>query len=312
MWSDKYCPRKITEILSNEIEFNGVIKNWKQFFKNNYFFHGSHGIGKTIFCLILCHLISIKNSRKNVLIIDGLKEIELVELKKKLKGFIDSKFCKDSSYKIVLIDNLDRLSFSGQLYLRENMEKAHKGYSFWLIGRFLTRINPTILSRCLIVNLKPISSLHGLIRISEISFKERMKGYIEPILGLMSDGAGDLRKMINLCFQDIISSKKNNFSVFTSSKKFSEFFFYKIWESKQKDEQNVFIRKIDWILKKKKTNLEQERDKLFSIFFKGIDLNLNEKKYFFSDLVKNSFLEFFLFFFSYTMGRNFYFKKKRL
>ena len=95
------------------------------------------------------------------------------DIKKKVKTFSSSEFKGSAKGKLIMIDDADFMMFPNQLSLREKLEKSHYGVSFWLVCTFLNKINPTILSRCILLKFKHVIPLHSLIRLKEISEKEK-------------------------------------------------------------------------------------------------------------------------------------------
>ncbi|ABW98228.1 rfc3 (nucleomorph) [Hemiselmis andersenii] len=246
MWLGKYSARSIVDLISNETQINNFIKNFQN---SNFLIQGTNGIGKSSFSLISSREIFNNISKINILNIDGLEETKIGIVKNRIKHFLDSGFSQIESKKLVIIDNSDHLSFSSQLNLREKMERIEKGLNFWFICKSLNKINPTIISRCLVLNFKPSSPFSLCIRLHEIAEKEKLDLCFETIFDSIFSGNGDIRYSINSLFQKNLFLSKNFFPTILRKNFSSKSLILKLKESLQKDFRIVFFRKIVLIAK---------------------------------------------------------------
>lgn len=310
MFAEKHDPKNLREILSNETEIYNLVNNFKTSHSYNFLIYGSHGTGKSLFCNIQKKNLLMNNSGGNFLVIDVMQEENIGGIKKKIKNFVESKLSVDESYKIVIIDNVDHLLSSAQLYLRENLEKGDKGLSFWLLTNSLTKINPTILSRCLVVNFKQHSSNNLFIRIHEINIKENFTFYFEAIPNSLIFCGGDTRKAINSFYQKGILIKNSLFPSITHKKLFSDFLSKKIKESNQKDKHNVFLLKMETIFSKGVLNESEIEEKFYISSAYTVILESFQEVFNSMNMGKNNLSKNF-FFFLCLSRKKFYFRNKR-
>jgi DNA polymerase III delta prime subunit len=310
MFAEKYCPKNLKEILSSENELYTLVKNFKTSRFFNFLIYGSNGTGKSLFCKIQKKNLLIHNPGGNFLFIDVLQETNIGDIKKKIRNFIESKFSIEESYKIIIIENVDHLLSSAQLYLRENLEKGDRGLSFWLLSNSLVKINPTILSRCLVVNFKHYSSTNFFVRANEIHMKESIDFYYESIIDSLIFCVGDTRRALNFCYQKSILTRNSFFPSITHKKLFSAFLSKKIKESMQKESPNVFLLKMETIQKKRIMSMSEIAEKIYLSSIYTTILRFFQKAFFSLNISKNSLTENF-FFFIYFSRKKFCFRNKK-
>lgn len=311
MFAEKHCPKNLKEILSSENELYTLVKNFKTSRFYNFLIYGSNGIGKSLFCKIQMKNLLLHYPGGKFLVIDVFEETNIGDIKKRIKNFIESKFSMEESYKIIIIENVDHLLSSAQLYLRENLEKGDKGLSFWLLSNSLVRINPTILSRCLVVNFRHFSSTSFFVRVNEINMKESIDFYYESIIDSLIFCVGDIRRAFNFCYQKSILTRKSFFPSITHKKLFSAFLSKKIKESMQKESPNVFLLKMETIQNKRIIGVSEIAKKIFLSSIYTTILRYFRKVFFSMRISKNSTTENF-FFFLYFSEKKFCSRNKKL
>jgi len=311
MFAEKHCPKNLKEILSSENELYTLVKNFKTSRFYNFLIYGSNGIGKSLFCKIQMKNLLLHNPGGKFLVIDVFQETNIGDIKKRIKNFIESKFSMEESYKIIIIENVDHLLSSAQLYLRENLEKGDKGLSFWLLSNSLVKINPTILSRCLVVNFRHYSSTSFFVRVNEINMKESIDFYYESIIDSLIFCVGDIRRAFNFCYKKSILTRNSFFPSITHKKLFSAFLSKKIKESMQKESPNVFLLKMETIQNKRIIGVSEIAKKIYLSSVYTTILRYFQKVFFSMGISKNSTTENF-FFFLYFSGKKFCSRNKKL
>jgi DNA polymerase III delta prime subunit len=220
-----------------------------------------------------------------------MQESELNNIKKKLKNFTFLKFSNSFPYKIVILDDVDEINFNVQMNLRENLENNFTKINFWLSCNFIDKINPAIISRCMILNFRLIHPLDLCIRLKEIAEKEKFFFNLEFLENIISNANGDFRKVLNLLIQKKFFQKQKFFFNLLHKNHIIKSLIKELKETFLKDNRFVFIRKFLLLLKKKIKNLFIFPHELFieiincSIFFKKeniplINKNKNKKKSF--------------------------------
>lgn len=187
---EKYRPDNIDGYVGNE-HIKEIIK---QFINNesrpNLLLSGPPGTGKTTLAKIL-----YKNIDCDYLMINASDENGIDTIREKIKGF-----CSVASFqpiKLVVLDESDFISLSGQSALRNVIETYSNQTRFILTCNYVDRIIPAIQSRCTVLNVIPPSKPDLARHLVGILDKENIKYQINDIVGIVNKNYPDIRKMIN-------------------------------------------------------------------------------------------------------------------
>ena len=123
------------------------------------------------------------------------------ELNKKIDDFQLNHFYSKQLTKIIILENFDSLGNLCQMNMREKMDQTFKNIKFWILSKFFSKINQTILSRCIKIYFNYVYSNVKLIRSVEIFNKENTSVFIENLQFLLSFNKNITQNSIlNLCF----------------------------------------------------------------------------------------------------------------
>jgi len=123
-----------------------------------------------------------KNLKKTqTLHINAIEKTQIANLNKKIHDFKQNSFYSKEQMKIIVFENFEFMGNLGQMSMREKMQKTDINIKFWIITRFFSKINQTILSRCVFIHFKPNYPSSTMIRMVEILNKENLCTSIESL-----------------------------------------------------------------------------------------------------------------------------------
>ena len=229
----KWRPSKFSEVIGQDHAIT-ALKNSvsSKNIHHAYLFTGTRGIGKTSIARILAKALNcsdlIDNSEpcnvcESCESINAGASIDFIEIDAaSRRGIEDTKnlletisyLPSSSQYKIYLIDEVHMLTPESFNALLKNLEEPPPHVIFMFATTEYKKILPTIISRCLQVNLSSVSEKDISDQLGEIFSKEEIK-YDENSLSLIAEAAqGSIRdalsiseKVISFCDGDLKEKK---------------------------------------------------------------------------------------------------------
>lgn len=279
-WIFKYKPEQFDDIVFHN-EIVNIIKNSLDNLPH-MIFYGPNGIGKTsLINIIVKNLYTNLSIKHNVLYLSASDKRGIGNVREEIKSFANqSVFLQNSTYKLIILSEIDSMSFEAQSALRRIIEKYSKTTRFCLICNSINKISKPIISRCVKFLFKPIPNNLIQTHLLNICDKENLNENIKNIIpDISSTCKGDLRKAINLLET---LSKSSNISL-DELKKYFYFLTDKI--------NDIYIKNLFGAMNKK--DLIDIRGKIKDIFYQGyssknilyelyshilLDNTINEKK----------------------------------
>jgi len=149
-------------------------------------FYGPMDCGKISFLNGLCNQFFRKMEQSQILHITSFGKFIGNGLNKKIDDFQSNHFYSKKLTKIIIFENFESLGNMIQLSMRERMQKKNIKTKFWLISKFFSKINHSILSRCVKLYFNLIFPTVSIVRFIEILNKENMCTSIEILQYLIN------------------------------------------------------------------------------------------------------------------------------
>jgi len=197
-WVEKYRPVTIEDIISHDQN----IKTIKQLLLNNslphLLFFGSPGTGKTSTIISLANQIYGDNLKLMVMKLDASDDRGITSVREDIKEFAEKTNIFIKGVRLIILDEVDSMTFDAQFALRRIIEKYSASIRFCLICNYENKIIPAIRSRCSNFRFSNIDMTNIKIKLVDIINKEKLNYNDELINTISLLAKGDLRKAINL------------------------------------------------------------------------------------------------------------------
>jgi replication factor C small subunit len=202
MWSEKYRPRKLSEVVNQKDIIKGISNLIKSPDIPHMLFAGPAGVGKTTTALCIAREILGDEWKKNTLELNASDERGIKMVRERVKEFAASiKLAGDKEYgkpKIVILDEADEMTSDAQTALRRIIEDSAKTTRFIIICNYLSQIIDPIQSRCVVFRFAHLPKEEVVDYLKMICEKQEIK-YEENALAQIYDATGgDLRHSINI------------------------------------------------------------------------------------------------------------------
>lgn len=151
-WIEKYRPTKIEDVVGDEdmlIKFREYIEKKDP---PHLLFVGSPGVGKTTCAKIIARAIT-----QEVMVINSSEKRGIDTLRNEIVNFCSTMTWDESGIKIVILDEVDNMTYDTMQALRGVMEEYMESARFFLTGNHAGKIPDAIESRCQKFDFKNIS-----------------------------------------------------------------------------------------------------------------------------------------------------------
>lgn len=202
LWSIKYRPKTLDDYIFKNDEHRALVERWvDEKSIPHIFLKGHRGTGKTSLALLLKALLNIEDT--DFLVINASDENSVETIRNKVKNFVSTFSFGD--FKIVLLDEADYITPSGQAVLRNMMEEFSDNARFILTCNKPQKIIPELKSRCQELEYQSLDRDQMLERAAIILSKEKVKADIDDVEAYINSCYPDFRKVIETLDQNSVN-----------------------------------------------------------------------------------------------------------
>ncbi|HKU48360.1 MAG TPA: replication factor C small subunit [Nitrososphaera sp.] len=202
MWSDKYRPQKLDEVVDQKEIIRGISNLIKSPDLPHMLFAGPAGVGKTTSALCIARELLGEEWRKNTLSLNASDERGIKMVRERVKEFAASiKLASDKEFgkpKVIILDEADEMTSEAQTALRRIIEDSASTTRFIIICNYLSQIIEPIQSRCVVFRFTRLPKEEVVEHLKMICEKEKVKYDEKAISQIFDATGGDLRHSINI------------------------------------------------------------------------------------------------------------------
>jgi replication factor C small subunit len=204
LWVEKYRPSTLEGYVFTDPKQKATIEKWvKEKNIGHLGLSGPGGVGKTTLARLLVNELGV--NPYDFLEINASRNSSIDEVRDRITNF--AQMMPFGAFKIILLDEADGVSFSGQQALRGVIEAYSDTARFILTYNYPHRIIPALKSRCQGFHIEKPDVTEFTTRVATILINENVEFSLDVLDSYVRATYPDLRKCINELQQNTISNK---------------------------------------------------------------------------------------------------------
>jgi len=247
-WTEKYRPKHFDDIISHKLIKDIITK----LINNNTFHHlilyGPPGIGKTTMMNSCLRYIYGEDYKLYILELNGSDDRGINIVRDEIKNYANSNNIYDKVFKLIILDEVDSMTFDAQNALKEIIETYEYNTKFCLICNFINKIIYPLQSCCIMFRLPSILKTDMKKYILKIINEEKLQYTNEGINTIIKISNGDLRKSCNTLQSVYLScdiiNKKNVYDCLGIPKQSDINIFFKNLKDKSLEKNIEYIKNL--------------------------------------------------------------------
>ncbi len=192
LWVEKYRPIKLEDYVGNEHLKTKVEAYIEKNDIPHLLLYGKAGTGKTTLAKLI-----VKSIDCDYMIINASDERNVDTIRDKVRGFASSMGFK--KWKVVVLDEVDYMSYLAQPMLRNIMETFSAHCRFILTCNYVEKVIEPIQSRCQTFQIIPPTKKDVAVQMSKILKAEDIEFDPKDLVPIIDSSYPDIRKVINTC-----------------------------------------------------------------------------------------------------------------
>jgi replication factor C small subunit len=198
MWTEKYRPQKLEEIINQKEIVSGISNLIKNADMPHMLFSGPAGVGKTTAALCIAREVLKDQWEKDTLSLNASDERGIKMVRERVKIFAEASSVASSTFKIIILDEADEMTSEAQTALRRMMEDYSRSTRFIIICNYLSQIIEPIQSRCVVFRFVRLPKEEVVEHLQSICKKEGAKYDEKALDAIYESTGGDVRHSINV------------------------------------------------------------------------------------------------------------------
>ena len=204
LWTEKYRPKDVEGYVFRDQAQKEQVLTWiRELSIPHLLFSGAPGVGKTTLARLLINQLGI--DEYDILEINASRENSVETIRDKITGFVQT--MPFGSFKVVLLDEADYISPSGQAALRGVMETYHASARFILTCNYANKVIPALHSRCQGFHIERLDATEFTARVATVMVTEGVEFDLDTLDTYVKATYPDLRKCLNICQMNSQSGK---------------------------------------------------------------------------------------------------------